>query len=40
VFFNVPLNWSAFATGAVIIIAVGLDSLLRQGRRHRRARQL
>jgi ribose/xylose/arabinose/galactoside ABC-type transport system permease subunit len=40
VFFNVPLNWSAFATGAVIIVAVGLDSLLRQGRRRRRARQL
>ncbi|MGH3068521.1 MAG: ABC transporter permease [Streptosporangiaceae bacterium] len=40
VFFNVPLNWSAFATGAVIIVAVGMDSLLRQGRRRRRARQL
>lgn len=40
VFFNVPLNWTAFATGAVIIVAVGLDSLLRQGRRRRRARLL
>jgi ribose transport system permease protein len=39
VFFNVPLNWSAFATGAVIILAVSMDSLLRQGRRRRQARQ-
>lgn len=37
VFFNVPLNWSAFATGAVILLAVSMDSLLRQGRRRRRA---
>jgi ribose transport system permease protein len=40
VFFNVPLNWSAFATGAVIILAVSMDSVLNQGRRRRRARQL
>jgi ribose transport system permease protein len=39
VFFNVPLNWSSFATGAVILLAVSLDSVLRQGRRRRRARQ-
>jgi len=38
VFFNVPLNWSAFATGAVIILAVSMDSVLRQGRRRRQAR--
>jgi ribose transport system permease protein len=40
VFFNVPLNWSAFATGAVILLAVSLDSVLRRGRRRRQARQL
>jgi ribose transport system permease protein len=33
VFFNVPLNWSQFATGAVILIAVSLDSLVRRRRR-------
>jgi len=33
VYFNVPLNWSAFATGAVILAAVSLDSLLRRRRR-------
>lgn len=32
-FFQIPSNWSDFVTGAVIIIAVGTDSLLR----HRRA---
>lgn len=37
VFFNVPLNWSSFATGAVILLAVALDSLLR--RRSRPDRQ-
>lgn len=40
VFFNVPLNWTAFATGAVILLAVGMDSVLRQSRRRRRARLL
>jgi ribose transport system permease protein len=40
VFFNVPLNWTAFATGAVILLAVGMDSVLRQSRRRRRARQI
>jgi ribose transport system permease protein len=34
-FFQIPSNWSDFVTGAVIIIAVGTDSLLR----HRRARR-
>jgi ribose transport system permease protein len=33
VFFNVPLNWTAFATGAVILAAVALDSLVRHRRR-------
>jgi ribose transport system permease protein len=37
VFFNVPLNWSSFATGAVILLAVALDSLVR--RRSRPDRQ-
>jgi ribose transport system permease protein len=32
VYFDVPLNWSAFATGAVILAAVSLDSLLRRRR--------
>lgn len=38
VFFNVPLNWTSFAEGAVIIVAVSIDSLLRhqRGRRQRR----
>jgi ribose transport system permease protein len=33
VFFNVPLNWSQFATGAVILLAVALDSLVRRRRK-------
>ena len=37
VYFNVPLNWSAFATGAVILAAVSLDSLLRRRRRGERS---
>jgi ribose transport system permease protein len=37
VYFNVPINWSAFATGAVILAAVSLDSLLRRRRRERRS---
>lgn len=32
-FFNVPLNWTSFATGAVILLAVSLDSLVRHRRR-------
>lgn len=30
VYFNVPQNWSAFATGAVILGAVALDSVVRR----------
>jgi ribose transport system permease protein len=37
VYFDVPINWSAFATGAVILAAVSLDSLLRRRRRARRS---
>jgi ribose transport system permease protein len=33
VYFNVPINWSTFATGAVILAAVSLDSLVRRRRR-------
>lgn len=32
-YFNIPANWSAFATGLVIIVAVGLDSFVRRRRR-------
>jgi ribose transport system permease protein len=32
VFFGVPINWTTFATGAVILVAVALDSLLRRSR--------
>src|SRR3954471_16878475 len=35
-YFDVPVNWSSFATGAVILTAVALDSLVRGRRRHRR----
>jgi ribose transport system permease protein len=35
-YFNVPVNWSSFATGAVILTAVALDSLIRGRRQHRR----
>jgi ribose transport system permease protein len=35
-YFSVPVNWSSFATGAVILAAVALDSLIRGRRRHRR----
>jgi ribose transport system permease protein len=37
VYFNVPINWSAFATGAVILAAVSLDSVLRRRRRGQRS---
>jgi ribose transport system permease protein len=36
VFFSVPINWTTFATGAVILLAVALDSGLRQARAARR----
>jgi ribose/xylose/arabinose/galactoside ABC-type transport system permease subunit len=32
VFFSVPINWTTFATGGVILLAVTLDSGLRQAR--------
>jgi ribose transport system permease protein len=32
VYFEVPINWSQFATGAVILAAVALDSLVRRRR--------
>jgi ribose transport system permease protein len=35
VFFNIPINWTSFATGLVIIVAVAIDSLLRSRRRRR-----
>ena len=35
-YFNVPVNWSSFSTGLVILIAVALDSLIRSRRRQRR----
>jgi ribose transport system permease protein len=38
-YFNVPINWTAFATGVVILLAVSLDSLLRRGRDKRRAQR-
>lgn len=34
VFFQVPINWTTFATGAVILIAVAFDSLVRRSRGH------
>jgi ribose transport system permease protein len=37
VYFNVPLNWSSFATGSVIIAAVSVDALLRRRRNTREA---
>jgi ribose/xylose/arabinose/galactoside ABC-type transport system permease subunit len=36
VFFSVPINWTTFATGGVILLAVALDSGLRQARAARR----
>jgi ribose transport system permease protein len=32
VFFHVPINWTTFATGAVILVAVALDAQLRRTR--------
>lgn len=34
-YFNVPINWTEFATGTVILAAVSLDSLLRRSRTNR-----
>jgi ribose transport system permease protein len=36
-YFNVPINWNQFATGAVILAAVGFDALLRRVRARRAA---
>ena len=36
-YFNVPINWTDFATGLVILLAVALDSTLRRARAGRRA---
>jgi ribose transport system permease protein len=35
-YFSVPANWSAFATGVVILLAVGIDSLARRRRASRK----
>lgn len=35
-YFNVPINWTEFATGTVILLAVSLDSLLRRARTNRK----
>jgi ribose/xylose/arabinose/galactoside ABC-type transport system permease subunit len=32
VFFQIPINWTTFATGAVILVAVAADALLRRAR--------
>jgi ribose transport system permease protein len=37
VYFSIPVNWSSFATGAVILVAVAVDSLLRRKREARAA---
>jgi ribose transport system permease protein len=36
-YFNVPINWTDFATGSVILLAVALDSSLRRVRSSRRS---
>ena len=36
-YFNVPINWTDFATGSVILLAVALDSTLRRARTARRS---
>lgn len=35
VYFSIPAVWSQFATGAIIILAVSLDGLMRRRRTHR-----
>jgi hypothetical protein len=35
VFFEVPINWTSFATGGVILVAVAADSALRRTGRRR-----
>ena len=39
VFFQVPINWTTFATGGVILLAVAADSALRRRRTRRRTGQ-
>jgi ribose transport system permease protein len=36
-YFNMPINWTDFATGSVILLAVALDSTLRRARVGRRS---
>ncbi|RJO79210.1 ABC transporter permease [Nocardia panacis] len=36
VYFDIPVNWSSFASGVVVLIAVSIDSLLRSRRRSRK----
>jgi ribose/xylose/arabinose/galactoside ABC-type transport system permease subunit len=36
VFFEVPINWTSFATGGVILVAVAADSALRRTGRRRK----
>lgn len=38
VYFDIPVNWSSFASGLVVLLAVAIDSLLRSRRRARDAR--
>lgn len=38
IYFNIEINWTAFYTGIVILLAVSLDSLLRSGRFRRKPR--
>lgn len=38
IFFDVPSTWTNFVTGAVILVAVGLDSLIRRRRAERALR--
>jgi ribose transport system permease protein len=38
-YFSIPANWSAFATGLVILLAVGIDSLVRRRREAARPSQ-
>lgn len=37
VYFSIPANWSSFASGVVVLIAVAIDSLLRSRRRARKS---
>jgi len=40
VYFNIPINWALFVTGAVILAAVSLDALARSRRAHREVREV